>query len=302
MHEPMREGFTPVIHVATVHMDSGYADWAGIQHAYLSRHMSAPFQLYGFFESDPGEMASHYRYASWPRIREHATKLNLLGDIICFASRSDDDWILFIDGDAFPVGDIVGYLHAELKKHPLVAVQRLENRGDIQPHPSFCATTVGFWKSIRGDWSKGYKWVNSEGMEVSDVGGALLGVLREKGLEWKPMLRSNRLNLHPLLFGIYEDLIYHHGAGFRQPVLRADSPAFSSGSPRSSFWERLVDWVLPPNRDALWIHRARMILSSNTRKARAIVKDNERLSLGVIAEMQSNPHFFERFLGRTEGS
>lgn len=296
----MTEEHTPQIHVATVHMDSGYTDWAGIQHAFLSRHMRAPFSLYGFFESDPGAIAKHYRYASWPRIRDHSTKLNLLADIICFAAGSDDDWIVFIDGDAFPIGDVVGYLEAALKSYPLVAVQRLENRGDIQPHPCFCATTVGFWKSIRGDWSKGHKWVNSEGMKVSDVGGALLGILLEKQLEWKPMLRTNRVDLHPLLFGIYGDMIYHHGAGFRQPVLRADHPAFGSRGPRRSTWERLVDMLFPPNRDALWIHRARMLLSPATRRARSIVKENEKLSLEVIAEMERNPNFFERFLGRTE--
>jgi hypothetical protein len=30
------------------------------------------------------------------------------------------------------------------------------------------------------------------------------------------MLRSNRVNPHPLQFGVYEDLVYHHGGGFRR--------------------------------------------------------------------------------------
>jgi hypothetical protein len=29
------------------------------------------------------------------------------------------------------------------------------------------------------------------------------------------VLRSNRTNLDPVLFGVYGDTVYHHGAGFR---------------------------------------------------------------------------------------
>jgi len=40
--------------------------------------------------------------------------------------------------------------------------------------------------------------------------------------DWYPLLRSNGRNLHPIWFGIYGDIIYHHGAGFRAPVSRYD--------------------------------------------------------------------------------
>jgi len=29
-------------------------------------------------------------------------------------------------------------------------------------------------------------------------------------------------NLHPVLFGVYDDVIYHHGAGFRRTLTRLD--------------------------------------------------------------------------------
>ena len=32
------------------------------------------------------------------------------------------------------------------------------------------------------------------------------------------MLRSNRLNLHPLLYAIYDGVVYHHGGGSRPTV------------------------------------------------------------------------------------
>jgi hypothetical protein len=101
-----------------------------------------------------------------------------------------------------------------------MSIRRDENDGDIQPHPSFCATTAIFWKKIDGDWSPGHTWKNNSDQIVTDTGGNLLEKL--KGHKWYPMLRTNDINLHPLFFGIYSDIIYHHGAGFRSPVSRVD--------------------------------------------------------------------------------
>jgi hypothetical protein len=50
----------------------------------------------------------------------------------------------------------------------------------------------------------------------------LLKQLADRNVEWLPLLRSNKVNLHPLFFGIYEGLVYHHGAGFRKGECRAD--------------------------------------------------------------------------------
>ena len=100
-----------------------------------------------------------------------------------------------------------------------MAVRRDENLGDPQPHPSFCATTVGFWRDIGGDW-RGGEWVNAAGMTVCDAGGKLLHTLEERGVDWMPLLRTNTLDLHPLWFAVYGHRIYHHGAGFQ--VTRAE--------------------------------------------------------------------------------
>jgi len=47
-----------------------------------------------------------------------------------------------------------------------------------------------------------------EGTEISDK-------LDNLGLKWKPLLRTNKKNYHPVMAGIYEDMIYHHSAGTR---------------------------------------------------------------------------------------
>jgi hypothetical protein len=144
----------------------------------------------------------------------HPSKLEELARIAS-ADADPDDLLLFLDGDAFPIAPVDASL---LDGYPLVAVRRDENLGQQQPHPSFCMTTVRFWNEIGGTWKRGYTWTASNGAEVTDAGGELLGILRAQGIEWRPLLRSNRVELDPLWFAIYGDVVYHHGAGFRPPV------------------------------------------------------------------------------------
>ena len=103
-----------------------------------------------------------------------------------------------------------------------MAVRRDENATDRQPHPSFCALRVRDWDRLHGDWSPGYTWEAADGKPTTDVGGNLLRALERNGEPWAPLLRSNRVNLHPLWFGIYGGVVYHHGAGFRWSVGRVD--------------------------------------------------------------------------------
>lgn len=202
-----------MIHVATVHWHD--ATWIPIQLDYLRRHLSEPFRVYAFLNGLPDTPDDDFHYVCREEIRDHATKLNLLADVIGFAADSDDDLVLFIDGDAFPIADPVPLAKAELPSHKLIAVQRAENNGDRQPHPCFCITTVGFWREIRGDWKKGHTWRNAQGAEVTDVGGNLLGLLERAGVDWLPLLKTRSVDPHPLNFAVYGDLVYHHGGGFR---------------------------------------------------------------------------------------
>ncbi len=209
-----------MIHIATVHFQSD--KWIGIQRAYLQRHLKTPHRIYAWLEGVPAVRENTFYYSCTEPVTSHAIKLNLLADVIYFASNRDDDILIFLDGDAFPVADIEELLREKLKSHKLIAVQRRENAGDTQPHPCFCATTVGFWKEIRGDWKQGYRWRNKIGRLVTDVGGNLMKQLQDKQIEWYPLLRSYDVAAHPILFGIYAGAIYHHGAGFRNPVTRGD--------------------------------------------------------------------------------
>jgi len=202
-----------MIYVLTVHWQTPF--WIPIQYKYLTRFVKRPFKLFAFLTGIERDYSKYFHYSCFEDIANHATKLNILADMVLLFAE-DEDVLVFLDGDAFPVNDIDDSFILKMKEHELAAVQRVENNGDIQPHPSFCVTTVGFWKKIRGTWHKGFCWKDKQGDLVTDIGGNLLKTLQDKKVNWYKMIRSNRKDLHPLAFGIYDHLVYHHGFGFRK--------------------------------------------------------------------------------------
>jgi hypothetical protein len=202
-----------MLHVATVHWRS--PAWIETQLAYVRRFTPSDTQVWASLdEIDVGPEGFDQVTSS---IGTHGEKLDELGRQICAAADATDG-LLFLDGDAWPVRPLDRLLCSE---DSLIAVRRDENRHDRQPHPCFTLTTVGFWQEIDGTWAHGY--VSEAGAE--DVGGALLRTLEERAVAWRALTRLNRVDLHPLWFAVYGDdqpVVYHHGAGFRPRVDRAD--------------------------------------------------------------------------------
>jgi hypothetical protein len=205
-----------VINVLTVHWRSDR--WIEPQLDYLERHIDAPYRVFAALNGiEDRALWKRFHYAE-DLEGTHPEKLNLLADVVA-EDADPSDVLVFLDGDAFPVRPLVPWLHETLSRVPLTAVRRDENLGDVQPHPCFCVTTVGFWRDLGGDW-RGSAWINDAGREVNDAGGRLLEALSERHVDWEPLLRSNTDNPHPLWFGVYGHRLYHHGAGFQ--VVRAE--------------------------------------------------------------------------------
>ena len=214
-----------MLHVVTVHYRS--PRWIEIQTRYLRENISVPYQTWTSLEGIDPSYAVHFDHVFDQRGR-HPGKLNHLALEICHEA-DDDDLLMFIDGDAFPIVDPMPVIEEGLAKAPLVAARRAENGNDPQPHPCFCVTTVGTWHSLPGDWSGGYTWMGARSRLITDVGGNLLRVLELTETPWVQLLRSNRRNLDPLFFALYGDVVYHHGAGFRPGELNR---AYEDGAPR----------------------------------------------------------------------
>lgn len=270
-----------MVHIATVHWKD--ERWIDVQLRYLNMHVTPPFKVYAFLNGLDHDHRRKYFYATSEPIESHPVKLNLLADMAAFNAESERDLLIFIDGDAFPIANVIEFARSKLREYPLVAVQRRENAGDIQPHPSFCVTTVKFWKDIGGDWKEGFDWKSAAGERVSDVGGNLLKILNERHIQWYPMLRSNRRNIHPLWFGLYDDIVYHHGAGFRSAICRADTASLRAVAHLySEVLDRLPHWVV----------RA---VPSIFRPLHRVQKSSEAASERVFASILSDPLFYEFF-------
>lgn len=201
-----------MLHIATVHHRS--PRWIEIQTRYLRRHISVPYQTWTSLQGIDPSYAVHFDHVI-DQAGGHAGKLNNLATEISHVAE-DSDLLMFLDGDAFPIADPMPLILDGLAKAPLVAIRRAENIDDQQPHPCFCVTSVGTWHNLPGDWSMGHRWRSPDGRRPTDVGGNLLRTLELTNTPWVDVLRTNGEHLDPLLFAIYGDTIYHHGAGFRR--------------------------------------------------------------------------------------
>jgi hypothetical protein len=269
-----------MIYIATVHWETD--KWIDIQLEYLERNINQPYKIFAFLSGDACKHKGKFHFACCEPIAEHAIKLNLLARFISLQANNDDV-IIFVDGDAFPVKPLDIFITETLKHYPLAAIRRTENIGDIQPHPSFCFTTVGFWKSIEGDWSEGYEWETSAGIRRTDVGGNLLKLLNNRNIDWLPLERTSQLSDHGLMFGIYAGVVYHHGAGFRAPLSMYDRTKSLVGIISFKPLALLLDWVLPllSVKNRFRIHR---LFKINKRLWEINVKESERIRHMLIAK------------------
>jgi len=261
-----------VLHIATVHYGSPL--WVEIQTRQLREHVAVPYRTWTSLELiDPTYGANFDRVID--QSGRHSDKLNHLA-IEILGEASDDDLLMFLDGDAFPITDPMPLINEGLARAPLIAVRRAENIGDRQPHPCFCVTTVATWRDLGGDWSAGYRWEDEDGRRVTDVGGNLLRELELTNTPWVEVLRSNRRNPDPILFAVYGDTVYHHGMGFRPGALTrahhrlAPAPPFPRRMPLLGRGMQYANW------------RARRAWTRRTQRAQAAQSQRiiERLQRG----------------------
>ncbi len=277
-----------MIHVLTVHfMDDR---WIGPQLRFLKRNLAPDHRVVACLNGiDPAWNDCFHETHDLQG--SHARKLNELARIVSRSGAADDDLLLFIDGDAFPIAPVtVDVLHG----FPLAAVRRDEHQQDRQPHPSFCLTTVGFWNEIGGDWEQGHTWTIVGGQQVSDVGGNLLGLLETAGIEWRPLLRSNRVDIDPLNFGIYADIAYHHGAGFRVPKTRQmlmtsrQEVLWAASAARTPDWVPVLGRVERSARYRIADLRHRRQVSGLANQVRNTADD-------IYRAIQTDDEFYRRF-------
>lgn len=150
------------------------------------------------------DRANRVRRRRYGSVLSHPAALDEL------ARRLDDevDMLVTLDNDSFPIADDwLAKLHEELEKGAIIAgVYRDEMSAVLPPfiHVSCLAIRTADFRRLGGSFSGG-----------KDVGVVLTQAVREQRGRVSGLMRSNRVNHHFLMGGIYGDLIYHQGAGSR---------------------------------------------------------------------------------------
>lgn len=215
-----------MVHIITVHFKTD--EWIDLQLMQISKHIS-DYKVWTFcdgFNILPHKHKFYFcknfksKSASKGASKNHMAKLNgLTQAVFCDTKTQDDDLLIWLDSDSFPINDINEYVTEKMSEYPLIAINRPENAGDVIPHPSFTCTTVSFWKKHKLNWDG----LPSGEHGIVDPGGKLYMYLLNNGIEWYRLLRTGSLTDHPVWFTVYDELIYHHGAGSRERRCRYDT-------------------------------------------------------------------------------
>ena len=210
-----------MIHLATLHYRS--AAWIDLQLDYIERYTDEPYRVWGCLDHIDRSRFARFHHAEH-RGEGIAEEFDYLAGLIAADPQTrPDDLLVFLHGDTFPIARWAGPVREMLAREPLAGIRRDENLGEPHPHACFTATTVGLWEELGLTWMPGPEWVGTDGQAVTDLGAVLWQQLADAGVGWEPILRSNARDLHPLWYGVYGGIVYHHGAAFRMPISRVDS-------------------------------------------------------------------------------
>ena len=273
------------IYIATVHWPVN--KWIDIQQYYLNQNITTAFKNFAVVAPGTDTGSARFEYVNRSGKKDHAGHLNHLLLKVLETAKSDNDILIFLDGDAFPIAPLVTYLENKLADYQLIAVQRPENYGEHLPHPCFCAARISCWKELGAVWGK----AKSSTEFGIDPGGRMLETLNQKSIIWGKMLRSNKLDIHPLFFGIYDDVIYHHGAGFRDPISRIEM----AGPEMIRKQRKLLSQITEPLPNRFFLDWKRR-LSPYRREEYRIIRKNQELQDDVFSKLKRDKEFYRSLI------
>ncbi len=184
-------------------------------------HRAAP-ELHGMFADLPIHVHGPDAIAPFPERGsiEHAHYLDAL---VAAALRRGATHVCTLDEDSFPIS--TDWLDRSLRLldegNAFVAPLRTENRDKDLPHPSFLFTTAAFIRTNAprflptNEQEPGLLAYRREVGQRADTGIGYSYAAHRLGLRWARLLRSNLVNDHRLIGGIYGDIVFHFGGGGR---------------------------------------------------------------------------------------
>lgn len=209
---------------------------------------------------------------SMRRSREHGYYLDAL---LAFALASGASHVCTLDVDSLPItDDWTDNLLRLMPASGLVGVLRREN-GDVNlAHPSCILARrelleedgVTFAPDPTRDDE--YRRFVRATRQAPDTGIALMQLLWRRSEPWGHLLRTNAVDVHPVMGGIYADSVFHLGSTGRSPLFRADI--------RASWIHRVTKPIenLPIRSTALARVRTRMLRTARAGAERRLIQRN----------------------------
>jgi hypothetical protein len=238
-----------VLHILTLHLGD---KWIDIQKRELARFISEPYKVYarlgdGVYPKENWKYKYNNQKAKVENSKyndgtisydKHKHKFDgaisgaqhwtySMGKLLDYVLENHEvkptDKIMLIDSDAFPIAPISDFLDEKLKEYPFVSAQEPMHEWDrnplyLIPHPMFMLFEA---KHIIEDNLTDYLRDVVKDKNNNWWGGTT-DWLTERGYDYYPLTRSNKIDLHPLYYAIYDEVIYHHWAGSRNMITRPD--------------------------------------------------------------------------------
>jgi hypothetical protein len=227
--------------------------------------------------------------------REHAAYLDAL---LAAARATDATHFATFDLDSFPIAD--DWLTTVLARLPpgagVAGVLRRENGDVCLPHPSGIVLTRAFVDahavsfSPDSDGTPGFRRFLRETRQRGDTGIRLAYTLWSDHLLWERMVRTNVVDLHPIIAGIYADCIFHLGAGSRAALFRADVAAS-----RAHRLTRPIERI-PVGHGRARAAKQRVLRALRRRAEARIIDENRRIAREAQAWLLRDPDGLFRHL------
>tara|TARA_Y100001937_G_scaffold55041_1_gene75819 strand:- start:1300 stop:2124 length:825 start_codon:yes stop_codon:yes gene_type:complete len=204
-----------VIHILTIH----FVDkWIDIQLDFLKKNIKSPYRVYTKLGENYEEHKDKFYYCVSGKGfggKGHAAGLQELRNQLRHEDVDKNDIILVLDSDAFPIAPIDDYLENKLENYEFLAISEPNHnfrKTPIQPFECFYAFRYEFFNKY-DFWFKFKPGVHANWIDW------MIDWFKDKKIEWYPLNRSNKVNLHPLYYAVYDKIIYHHWCGTRFPII-----------------------------------------------------------------------------------
>jgi hypothetical protein len=182
--------------------------------------------------------------------KQHSMALTQLMNAALSDGREE---IFTLDVDSFPIQkNWMNLMVTKAKKNSGVcAVHRIENGDVFLPHPCGALILASFVHKYPFEFfpenieSAGSEFLSETNQRAdSGIGLALSLSLWKNKQPWSELPRSNHLNMHYLIAGVYGDVIFHLGAGSREPIFSKEIKTNSLMKATSPLKKTPVLWHL----------------------------------------------------------